>query len=95
MSTEDLYDLAVGVAEDAGHLEGFLGYPVPVPFVGHGVGLELDELPVVGKKSPHVLEEGMVIALEPKFIFPEKGLAGIENTFVMTRTGLKKKRSCL
>ncbi len=87
---EDLYNIAVAMARDAGRLEGFLGYPVPVPFVGHGVGLELDELPIVGKKSPHVLEEGMVIALEPKFIFPKKGLAGIENTFIMTADGLEK-----
>ncbi len=89
-STEDLYDMAISMAKEAGRLEGFLGYPVPVSFVGHGVGLELDELPVLGKKSPHSLEEGMVIALEPKFIFPNKGLAGIENTFVMTEQGLKK-----
>ena len=87
---EELYDIAVAMARDAGRLEGFLGYPAPVPFVGHGIGLELDELPIVGKKSPHVLEEGMVIALEPKFIFPQKGLAGIENTFVMTAKGLEK-----
>lgn len=89
-STEYLYDIAISMAREAGRLEGFLGYPVPVPFVGHGVGLELDELPIVGKKSPYVLEEGMVIALEPKFIFPSKGLAGIENTFVMTAGRLEK-----
>lgn len=89
-SAEDLYNIAISMAQNAGRLEGFLGHPFPVPFVGHGIGLELDELPIVGKKSPHVLEEGMVIAIEPKFIFPEKGLAGIENTFVMTADGLKK-----
>jgi Xaa-Pro aminopeptidase len=87
---ESLYDLAIDMASDAGSLEGFLGHPMPVPFVGHGVGLELDELPIVGKRSPHVLEEGMVIALEPKFILPGRGLAGIENTFVVTKNGMEK-----
>jgi Xaa-Pro dipeptidase len=87
---EDLYDIAVRMAAEADLTEGFMGYPQPVPFVGHGIGLELDELPVIGKNSPHVLQEGMVMALEPKFILPGEGLAGIENSFVVTSYGLEK-----
>ncbi len=74
----------------AGFSKGFLGYPQPVPFVGHGIGLELDELPVIGRKSPHVMQENITIALEPKFIFPGEGLAGIENTFVVRKNGFEK-----
>ncbi len=87
---EELYNTAMLMAADAGLAKGFLGHPQPVPFVGHGVGLELDELPVVGRKSPHVLKEGMVIALEPKFILPKEGLAGIENSFLVQERGLEK-----
>jgi len=87
---EKLYDTAMHIAAEAGLTEGFMGYPQPVTFVGHGIGLELDELPVIGRKSPHVLKEGMVIALEPKFILPGEGLAGIENSFVVTEKGLDK-----
>lgn len=87
---EKLYDVAVSMAEEAEFEEGFMGHPQPVPFVGHGVGLELDELPVLGRHSPHVLQEGMVIAIEPKFIVPEKGLAGIENSFLVTSRGLER-----
>lgn len=87
---ESLYDLSVDMAREAGCLDGFLGHPIPVPFVGHGVGLELDELPIFGRKSPHILEKGMTIALEPKFILPGRGLAGIENTFVVNENGLEK-----
>jgi Xaa-Pro aminopeptidase len=87
---EKLYDIAVNMAADAGLTKGFMGYPMPVPFVGHGVGLELDELPILGRKSPHVLKEGMVVAVEPKFILPGEGLAGIENTFVVTEKGLAR-----
>lgn len=87
---EDLYETAVTMVEEAGFTEGFMGYPKPVPFVGHGVGLELDELPVLGRKSPSILREGNVIAIEPKFIIPEQGLAGIENTFSVTKDGLRK-----
>ncbi|MGD2125141.1 MAG: Xaa-Pro peptidase family protein [Desulfobacteraceae bacterium] len=87
---KDLYDLASGIVEKAGIFEGFMGYPEPVPFVGHGLGLELDEWPIIGKRSEHVLEKGMIIALEPKFIFPGEGVVGIENTFVVTGKGMEK-----
>ena len=89
-SSEGLYEIAVCMAREAGMELGFMGHPEPVPFVGHGVGLELDELPLIGRKSPHVLENGMVIALEPKFIIPNEGLAGIENCFVVTEGGMEK-----
>lgn len=87
---ETLYDIAVSMASDGGRLEGFMGYPQSVPFIGHGIGLELDELPVLGRKSSQPLEEGMVIALEPKFILPGRGLAGIENSFVVGKDNLEK-----
>ena len=90
VNAEKLFETAIGIASEAGMEEGFLGYPQPVPFVGHGVGLELDELPVVGRKSPYVLQSGMVITLEPKFFFPGKGMAGIKNSFLVTEEGLKK-----
>lgn len=85
-----LYDIAKNMAAEAGLAGGFMGYPESMPFVGHGIGLELDELPLLGKKSPYVLTPGMVIAVEPKFILPGEGLAGIENSFVVTEKGLEK-----
>jgi len=85
-----LYRIAARAAEDAGLSSGFMGYPQSVPFVGHGIGIEVDEWPVVGKNSPHVLREGMALALEPKFVLPWEGVAGIENTFVVTSAGLEK-----
>jgi len=87
---EDLYALALEIAASEGLLDRFMGYPDPVPFVGHGVGLELDELPVIGRGSRTVLDEGMVIALEPKFVFPGLGAVGIENTFVVAGEGMRK-----
>ena len=54
-------------------------------FVGHGVGLELDEYPVLtkGHFKDYPLQKGMVIAIEPKFVFNGKGAVGIENTYLV------------
>jgi len=86
----DLYNLALKIADQAGLEEGFMGYPDPVPFVAHGVGLEIDEWPIIGRNSETILEESMVMALEPKFIFPGEGVVGIENTWVVTQRGMIK-----
>lgn len=83
-----LYDRAMQLAGDSAFAKHFLGFPEPVSFVGHGIGIELDELPVIapGFKTP--LEEGMVFALEPKFVFPD-GAVGVENTYLVTKDGLE------
>lgn len=85
-----LYELALSMAHEAQLDRYFMGYGDQVSFVAHGVGLELDELPVLARGAKNTLEEGMVLALEPKFIFPGEGAVGIENTFVVTASGLKR-----
>ncbi|HBV97504.1 MAG: peptidase M24 [Peptococcaceae bacterium BICA1-7] len=85
---EDLYSLAISIASRYGLKDHFMGYPHPAPFVGHGVGIELDEFPVLARGFKTPLEKGMVLALEPKFVFPDGG-AGIENTFVVGEHGLE------
>jgi Xaa-Pro dipeptidase len=53
-----------------------------VSFIGHGIGLELDELPIIFKKYPGMVEEGMVVAFEPKFVF-DGGTVGYETTYAV------------
>ncbi len=87
-SCRELYDVALAVAEAAGLTASFMGHGEgQVRFVGHGVGLELDELPVLSANDT-ILEEGMVFALEPKFVLPGLGAVGLENTWVVTSGGL-------
>ena len=59
-------------------------------FVGHGVGLQIDEPPYLALNKKEVIKENMVIALEPKFHVPELGVIGIEDTFLVTKEGLRK-----
>jgi Xaa-Pro aminopeptidase len=86
----DLYAIAVDLAAGAGLSKGFMGYPDPVPFVAHGVGLEIDEWPIMGKHNDTLLEPNMVFAVEPKFVFPGEGVVGVENTFVVTPDGMRR-----
>ena len=60
-----------------------------VKFIGHGVGIESDELPFIAKGSPTILSPGMTFALEPKFVFPGEGAVGVENTYLVTETGFE------
>ncbi len=87
----EIYRAAVAEAKAAGLNDGFMGPPgYQVRFVGHGVGLEVNELPVIGPRSDRPLEAGNVIALEPKYTDQEYGVIGIENTYVVTDDGVEK-----
>jgi Xaa-Pro aminopeptidase len=69
-------------------LANFMGFgDHRVKFLGHGIGLWIDETPVIAKGFDEPLEEGMVFALEPKKGIKDVGLVGIENTFVVTPQG--------
>ena len=58
-----------------------------VKFLGHGVGLYVDEYPVIARGFDEPLQEGMVIALEPKKSFPNEGIVGVEDTYLVTEKG--------
>jgi Xaa-Pro aminopeptidase len=85
-----LYEIALARARATGLQDGFMGAPgYNARFIGHGVGLELDELPVLSAND-ELLEEGMVFALEPKFVLPGIGAVGIEDTFAVTASGVER-----
>jgi Xaa-Pro dipeptidase len=71
-------------------LQNFMGFGNrQVKFLGHGIGLTIDEAPVIAKGFDDPIEEGMVFALEPKKGIPNIGMVGIENTFIVTKDGGK------
>ncbi|QGQ94488.1 aminopeptidase P family protein [Paenibacillus psychroresistens] len=88
---DELYTLALGQAAEAGLSEFFMGFGADqVKFLGHGIGLEIDELPILAKGFKLPLEAGMVIAIEPKFTFPGRGVVGLENSYLITEQGYTK-----
>ena len=89
VAAADLYRLAVQIAQDAGLDDYFMGHTQKAGFVGHGVGIEVNEAPVLAPRSKELLVENQVIALEPKFVIPHVGAVGIEDTYVVTPEGMK------
>ncbi|MCL1979728.1 MAG: M24 family metallopeptidase, partial [Proteobacteria bacterium] len=84
-----VYAKSVELAESLGLQEHFMGIGNDrVRFIGHGVGLELDEYPIFAKGVKMPLAEGMTFALEPKFVFDE-GAIGTENTYVLREHGVQ------
>ncbi len=86
-----LWDVSIQTAEDLGISDRFLGPSgEQVRFVGHGIGLEVDEYPFLAPRLDFPLEGGMVFALEPKVFHPGKGITGIEDTYLVTDDGLER-----
>lgn len=86
----DLYNVAAQIASD-NHLSGyFMGTQQQAKFVGHGIGIQINELPVLTPRSKEELQPNMVFALEPKFVIPGVGAVGIENSFLVTEEGIEK-----
>ena len=91
ISCAQLYELALEKAVKEGLGDFFMGNGEgQVKFVGHGIGLEIDDYPVISPQFNGVLKEGMVIALEPKFVFPKKGVVGLEDDYLVTSNGTKR-----
>jgi Xaa-Pro dipeptidase len=85
---QELFLGAAALAQQAGLGDYFMGPPGEnARFVGHGVGLELDEFPVVAQGFKVPLQAGQTIAIEPKFVLPGHGVIGIENTFAVSNEG--------
>lgn len=86
-----LYYLSSQIAKKRGLKDTFIGTRKnQAPFVGHGIGLEIDELPLLAMGFFHPLEKGMVFAFEPKFIFPGIGAIALEDDYVVTDDGVEK-----
>ena len=89
----DLYDRLFAEVTAAGLQDRFMGLGKDrVAFLGHGVGLELDEFPILGPRFPYPLAADMVIAFEPKFFLPDIGMVGFEDTGRITPTGVEWRR---
>ena len=88
----ELYEQCHALAVELGHADHFMGHKgSQANFIGHGLGIEIDEFPVIAKSfTEDVFEESMTFAFEPKAVFPGEGAVGIENTYVVHSLGVQK-----
>ena len=78
------------LAESMGYGEHLMGMqPDQSKFLGHSVGLQLDESPVVARGFDRPLVDNGVMAIEPKLVFND-GSIGVEDTWVKTKQGMKR-----
>lgn len=91
---EDLYNAAIDIVTKAGFADKFMGISQQAKFIGHGIGLEINEAPVLAPRMKQELEPGMVFALEPKIVIPGVGPVGIENSWAVTPEGVEKLTIC-
>lgn len=94
VACEMLYNTAVEMVTKAGFADNFMGTDQQAKFIGHGIGLEINESPVLAPRVKQELEAGMVFALEPKIVLPGVGPVGIENSWVVTNDGAEKLTNC-
>lgn len=90
MSSDELFQMAVDRAASLGCSDSFLGAPgKKVRFIGHGIGHELIEPPIIAQGKKDILQPGMTIALEPKLVVKNEFIAGIESVFAVTGNGTR------
>jgi len=83
------WDRGSSLAAELGHAEHLMGMaPDQASFLGHSVGLELDETPVVARGFNRPLAIGGTMAIEPKVIHSD-GAIGTEDTWVRTDEGME------
>ena len=88
-NSQEIYRELIDLVDELGYKDNFMGiHSNKIEFIGHGVGLELDELPLISSKHPQILKAGNLIAMEPKLVIdkPKAGV-GIEETWVIRENG--------
>ncbi len=86
----ELFTYSKQLADESGFGAYYLGYDHhKVNFLGHGIGVELSELPYLAPRHDYPIEEGMTFAIEPKMVFPRKGASGTENTVLIEKGGYR------
>lgn len=86
---EELYNIGMAVVQKTPYANYFMGAEQKASFIGHGIGLQINEAPVLAPRQKQEFEPGMVFALEPKIVLPEIGPVGIENSWVVTAEGVE------
>jgi Xaa-Pro aminopeptidase len=90
VTCNDVYEMTFSIAREIGVTPYFLrlgGNPDPLSFVGHGVGLEVNEMPLLSRGNPDVIRAGTVVTLEIEMWKSEKEVVKVEDTIAVHPDG--------
>lgn len=87
---EQMWQLSLDIVKKYQLEAYYMGISQQAKFVGHGIGMEINELPVLCGRNPQPLEVGNTIALEPKFVLRGIGAVGTENSYIVQENGMEK-----
>ncbi|MFH1081350.1 MAG: Xaa-Pro peptidase family protein [Pseudomonadota bacterium] len=90
VTCDDVYQMTFSIAREIGMEPYYLrlgGNPAPLSFVGHGVGLEVNELPLLSKGNSDVIQAGTVVTLEIEMWKSETEVVKVEDTIVVHSDG--------
>lgn len=87
---EDIYKDTLRIVDENKLSPFFMGYTQQAQFIGHGIGIVVNELPVLCDRNKTPIQENMILAIEPKFTLPGIGAVGLENSYIVRTNGLEK-----
>jgi Xaa-Pro aminopeptidase len=90
VTCNDVYEMTFSIAREIGVEPYYLrlgGSPDPLSFVGHGVGLEVNELPLLSKGNPDVIQAGTVVTLEIEMWKSQTEVVKVEDTIAVHPEG--------
>jgi len=90
VTCNDVYEMTFSIAREIGVEPYYLrlgGSPDPLSFVGHGVGLEVNELPLLSKGNSDVIQAGTVVTLEIEMWKSETEVVKVEDTIAVHSEG--------
>lgn len=90
VTCDDIYRLTFSIAREIGMEPYYLrlgGNPKPLPFVGHGVGLEVNELPLLSKGNLDMIQAGTVVTLEIEMWKSPTEVVKVEDTIAVHPEG--------
>ena len=88
---KDVYASIIKIVEKNRLIDHFMGYKTSkVRFVAHGIGLVINEFPIIADSRDEELKTNMVFSIEPKFIFPDKGAVGVETDYVVKKDRVER-----
>ena len=83
---EEVYAWAMSFADELGFSPYFMrlgGSAEKLPFVGHGLGLEVNEPPLLSRHVKETLQEGMVVTLEMEMWKSDHEVVKLEDTLLL------------